>query len=180
MHRPVHSSFIHPFISCSTNPPSHTHPPGLTKRSNEPIKKTKNTTWPETRHCSVVPCVAPKARQRRSRMPGRGDDGARTGRVQMSAPIGVRGWRLHLPKQTAQRSRVLHLSLWITPLSHPPVSPCPVLTAHYSKFIHHAEWWGLWNVKLQLQNFGLMMDELTMVVGCWVGKTRELFVNLEE
>lgn len=45
----------------------------------------------------------------------------RTGRLQVSGPIGVRWWRIHLPTQTAQRSRVLHLSQRIAPLSRPLV-----------------------------------------------------------
>lgn len=45
----------------------------------------------------------------------------RTGRFQVSGPIGVRWWQIHLPKHTAQRSRVLHLSQQITPLSRPLV-----------------------------------------------------------
>ena len=57
----------------------------------------------------------------------------------MSGPIGVRGWRLHLPKQTDHRSKVLQLSLWITPLSHLLVSQRPVLTTHYSKFIYNMQ-----------------------------------------
>lgn len=76
-----------------------------------------------------------------------GEDGH--GRVQVSGPIGVRWWRLHLPKQTAQRSRVLHLSPWITPLSHPPVSERPVLTSRASKFIRRTNGPAPWNVKLQ-------------------------------
>lgn len=99
------------------------------------------------------------------------EDRRKTGRVQVSCPIGVRGWRLHLPKQTAQRSRVLHLSLWITPLSHPPVSQCPIPTTHYSIFIQHAQWWVLENVKLQEgSNFqsGVEIDTESRWLYYWV------------
>lgn len=155
MHRPLYSSSVRPSISCCINPPM--HPP---TKSSKVIQWThyfllqyenKNTTWlccfhwPKTRSATsdcgnTITHVGVRAECWEEEME---EWGGRTGRVQVSGPIGVRGWRLHLPKQTAQRSRVLHLSLWITPLSHPPVPQCPILTTHYSKFIQHAEWWGL-------------------------------------
>lgn len=59
--------------------------------------------------------------------------GGRTGWFQVSNPIGVRGWRIDLPKQTAQRNGVLHLSLRIIPLSHLLVLQHPISTTHHSK-----------------------------------------------
>lgn len=163
MHHQLNSSSTHPsfpYLSATALTHLYIYPPSLVKWFNELVISSNEDKHPTHLCC----CPQPKSQSERNVvMPqvqwwkswtfenrtGMEEWGGRTGRVHVSGPIGDRGWRRHLPKQTAQRSRVLHLSLWITPLSHPPVPQCPLPHTQYSKFIQGAEGWVLWNVKLQ-------------------------------
>lgn len=94
-----------------------------------------------------------------------GSEEGRTERLQVSGPIGVRWWRIHLPKQTAQRSKVLHLSQRITPLSRPLVlqhlfqvltiqNSCKHSMCKMVVVVVLGWWWGvrsggIWNDKVQ-------------------------------
>lgn len=182
MHRHLYSSSVRPSISCCINP--HMHPPPASRRVIQwthyfPLRKQEHHLAALTRASQRSVKVWRRHKLVGERAERREEEvqewGGRTGRVQVSGPIGVRRCRLHLPKQTAQRSRVLHLSLWITPLSHPPVPQCPIPSTHYSKFMQHAEWWGLWNVKLQQGSVVSERNALDyLVVACETTWTKEM------